>query len=131
MGQNDSLIAVVDDDQAVREAIKGLLRSLQFTAEAFPSAEDFLSSPHLSRIALLIADVHMPGMSGIGLHCHLSAFYGNIPTILITAHPSDNVRNRALQAGVHCYLAKPFSGDDLLDCVRTALADALDSRDAP
>jgi FixJ family two-component response regulator len=114
-------IAIVDDDESVREAVKGLVRSIGLSAEAFASAEDFLRSPHLSRAACLVTDLNMPGMSGLDLHCHLTMVRKSIPTVLITAYPTDSVRARALSAGVICYLAKPFSEDDLLDCVRSAL----------
>ena len=117
------LIGVVDDDESVREATKGLMRSLGFAAEAYASAKDFLASPDLGRIACLIADLNMPEMSGIELHGHLVATGQNIPTVLITAYPDEDVRARALNAGVICYLTKPFAEDDLLACIRSALPD--------
>jgi FixJ family two-component response regulator len=116
-----TLISIVDDDQSVREATKGLMKSLGFTAEAFSSAADFLTSPNLCRTACLIADVNMPGMTGPELHDRLMALGNIVPTILITAYPDDNVRARALAAGVICYLKKPFDEDDLLGCIRSAL----------
>jgi FixJ family two-component response regulator len=116
-----SLIAIVDDDEAVRESTKGLMRSLGFNAEAFPSGEDFLRSPHLNRTACLVADVNMPEMNGLELHQHVSALPESIPTILITAYPSDRNRTQALDAGVLFYLAKPFSEAELLSSVRSAL----------
>jgi FixJ family two-component response regulator len=127
---NQPLIAIVDDDESVREATKGLMRSMGLTAEAFACGEEFLRSPHLNRTACLVADIHMPGMSGLDLHRHLSARNKTIPTILITAYPNDSVRARALSAGVICYLAKPFSEDDLIKCIRSALADAGDGGSA-
>jgi FixJ family two-component response regulator len=119
------LICVVDDDELVREAISGLMKSLGYRAAAFASAEAFLrSSTRLSRTACLIADVNMPAMSGLDLHQHLSTSAMPIPTILITAYPDDGARDRALSAGVICYLSKPFEEDDLLGCVRSALTSA-------
>jgi FixJ family two-component response regulator len=115
------LISIVDDDESVREATKGLMKSLGFTAEAFPSAAAFLTSRHLRRTACLIADVNMPGMTGPELHDRLMALGRTIPTILITAYPDDNVRARALAAGVIGYFKKPFDEDDLLGCIRSAL----------
>jgi FixJ family two-component response regulator len=115
------LIAVVDDDESVREATRGLLRSMGLTVEVFPSGEDFLNSPHLSRIACLVADINMPGMSGLDLHDHVSTLEKRIPTILMTAYPNDRNRKRSLAAGVRCYLVKPFNEDELLDCIRKAL----------
>jgi FixJ family two-component response regulator len=118
------LISIVDDDESVREATKGLMKSLGFTAETFPSAADFLTSHHRRRTACLIADVNMPGMTGPELHRRLIASGDTIPTILITAYPDDNVRARALSAGAICYLRKPFDEGDLLVCVRSAVAGA-------
>jgi FixJ family two-component response regulator len=115
------LISIVDDDESVREATKGLMKSLGYTSEAFPSAENFLQSHHALRTSCLIADVNMPGMSGLDLRHHLSASGKAIPTILITAYPDDRVREDALNAGVICYLSKPFDVGDLLFCIHSAL----------
>ena len=130
MHNNQPLIAIVDDDESVREATKGLMRSMGLAVEAFACGEDFLRSPHLSRTACLVADVNMPGMSGLDLHRRLSARNKSIPTILITAYPNDSARARALSGGVICYLAKPFGEDDLINCIRSALADAGDGGSA-
>lgn len=118
------LISIVDDDESVREATKGLMKSLGFAAEVFPSAEDFLASRHLRRTTCLIADVNMPGMTGLELHRRLKASGKTIPTILITAYPDDGVRARAVTDGVICYLSKPFDEDDLLACISSALTRA-------
>jgi len=116
------LISIVDDDESIREATKGLMRSLGFAAEAFASADDFLRSPHLHQTACLVADVNMPGMSGLDLSRSLVASGESIPTILITAYPNEIVRARGLGAGVVGYLTKPFGEDDLLACIHSALA---------
>jgi FixJ family two-component response regulator len=116
------LIAIVDDDEDVREATKGLMRSLGFVVEAFSSGEDFLRSPSFDRTACLVADINMPGMSGLELHRQVSRLNQSIPTILITGHPSDSGRQRALDAGVLRYLTKPFSEEELLGSVHLALA---------
>ena len=121
MPKRKPLISIVDDDESVREAAKGLMKSLGYTAETFPSAEDFLRSREVPRTACLIADVNMPGMSGLDLHRHLSTTGKRIPTILITAYPDDSARERALNAGVICYLSKPFDEGDLLSCIHSAL----------
>jgi FixJ family two-component response regulator len=115
------VIAVVDDDQSVREAVTGLLKSLGYRPVAFRSAEDFLNSEQGRGAACLIADVQMPGMTGPELHDRLVARGEPIPTILVTAYPDEAVRARALRAGVKGYLPKPFSEDDLLGCIRSAL----------
>jgi FixJ family two-component response regulator len=124
------LIAIVDDDESVREATKGLIRSVGLAAEAFRSGEDFLRSPHLGRAACLVTDVNMPGMSGLDLHRRVATVGKGIPTILITAYPNDSVRARALSAGIICYLIKPFSEEELLRCIRFAL-DEEDGASAP
>lgn len=115
------LISIIDDDESVREAIRGLLRSLGFLIEAFSSAQDFLESPRLRETACLIADIHMPIMTGLELYGRLVELGHTIPTILITAYPDDSVRARALKNGVICHLSKPFAADDLLRCVGLAL----------
>jgi FixJ family two-component response regulator len=123
------VIAVVDDDESVREAVAGLLKSLGYRPVAFRSAEDFLNSKQGHGAACLIADVQMPGMTGPELHERLVACGEPIPTILITAYPNERVRARVLQAGVKGYLTKPFAENDLLACIDSALhADAARER---
>src|SRR5215470_18595523 len=117
----ETLISIIDDDEDVREAIAGLMKSRGFTVEAFPSALAFLACPNVRDTSCLIVDVHMPRMTGIELHRRLVESGHAIPTILITAYPDDSVRARALADGVICYLTKPCSDDDLLGCVSSAL----------
>jgi FixJ family two-component response regulator len=116
-----ALISIVDDDESVREATKGLMKSLGFSAQTFACAEDFLISHGLQGTTCLIADVQMPGMSGLDLYRRLCAAGKSIPTILITAYPDDNLRARALRAGVISYLIKPFNEDELLECLRAII----------
>ena len=115
------MISIVDDDKSVREATVGLMRALGFSAQTFPCAEDFLKSNRVHDTSCLIADVQMPGMTGLELYSCLRASGTPIPTVLITAHPNDTVRTRALTAGVVGYLTKPFTEADLLRCIETAL----------
>ena len=115
------MISIVDDNESVREAMTGLMRSVGFSAQAFQSAEGFLRSSRLDRTACLVTDMQMPGMTGLELHRRLVASGKPIPTILITAYPDESVRARAKEAGVICYLTKPFNEDDLLSCIRRAL----------
>jgi FixJ family two-component response regulator len=117
-----AVIAIVDDDQSVREALTSLVRSLGYVAMAFECAEDLLKSRRRRSMSCVIADVQMPGMTGIELHNRLVASGEPIPTILITAFPDERSRERALQAGAIGYLTKPFSEDDLLACIRSNLA---------
>jgi len=98
-----------------------LVRSMGFAAQAFSCGEDFLAFDQLPRTACLIADVRMPGMSGLELYNRLRQSGQFIPTILMTAFPTERDRRRALSAGVLCYLAKPFRDDELLECVGAAI----------
>jgi FixJ family two-component response regulator len=125
------IVAIVDDDEAVGNAIEVLLRSIGLVAQAFSSGEEFLRSPELRRTECLVVDFDMPKMSGLDLHNNLSRLGKEIPTVMITAYPSDDIRARALQAGVICYLPKPFDESDLLNCIQTALDRIKGNRGAP
>jgi FixJ family two-component response regulator len=116
-----SLVSVVEDDQFFRESMRRLMRSLGYDVAAFPSAADFLASPRLGETACLIADVHMPAMTGIELHEYLIEAGYAIPTILVTAYPDDAHRARALNGGVVGYLRKPVDEQHLMRCLRAAL----------
>jgi FixJ family two-component response regulator len=115
------IISIVDDDESVREALVGLMQSHGYGAQAFESSALFLASG--SRPNCLIADMHMPEMTGLDLCCHLTASGDAIPTILITARHDESLRERALKAGVLCYLTKPFKEESLLKCIRSVLMD--------
>jgi FixJ family two-component response regulator len=101
--------------------MESLMKSLGFDAEAFDSAESFLRSDRRKCTSCLIADIQMPGMTGLELHDRLASSDKPIPTILITAYPDDRVQTRALRMGVRCLLAKPFSYEELLGCIHRAL----------
>jgi FixJ family two-component response regulator len=115
------LVSIVDDDELMRDALQGLLREAGFPARAFVSGEAFLSSgaQHLS--SCLIADVSMPGMSGLDLQARLTAAQIRIPIIFITAHGDERMRMQALKAGAVAFLAKPFDDEVLLRSVRAAV----------
>jgi FixJ family two-component response regulator len=115
------LISVVEDDRSFRESMYRLMRSLGYTVEIFSSATEFLASARLTETACLIADIHMPVMTGLELFRHLIDAGHAIPTILVTAFPNDVDRARALNDGVVCYLPKPFDEEHLTQCVRAAL----------
>jgi FixJ family two-component response regulator len=115
------IVAIVDDDKAVGNAIEVLMRSIGLAARAFSSGDEFLRSPELEHISCLVVDFDMPKMNGLELHHHLSRSGKDIPTVLITAYPSEDVRGRALRAGILCYLPKPFAESELLNCIQTAL----------
>ena len=115
------LISIVDDDESVRATTMDLVSSMGYAAEVFSQPFDFLKSGDLCHTSCLIADMRMPGMTGLELHSHLAKSGHTIPTILITAFPDDRDRARARQAGVRYYLAKPFQDKELLDCIRRAI----------
>jgi FixJ family two-component response regulator len=116
------LISVVDDDISVRRSLDRLIRSVRLEVRMFASAEEFLNSDHSRKADCLILDVSLPGMSGIELHHHLLARRCHVPVIFITAHASDDqARSEAASDWTVAYFTKPFSGDELLDAVNTAL----------
>ena len=115
------MVAIVDDDDLMRTAVHGLLKSAGLLAQAFPSAEEFLRSGHPNDIACLITDIRMPGMSGLELQAQLNADQCRIPTIFITAHGDAKMRMQAMRAGAVEFLAKPFDDEALLQTVRAAL----------
>jgi FixJ family two-component response regulator len=119
--RKEPVISIVDDDQFVRDSLKRLMKSFGYMAAAYPSANDFLKSPQVEETSCLIADVHMPGVTGVELYEHLVRAGCAMPTILITAYPDDRVRTRALDRGVLAYLVKPFSETELTRHVRFAL----------
>jgi FixJ family two-component response regulator len=116
-----SMVSVVEDDQFFRDSMRRLMRSLGYDVAAFPSAAEFLASPRLGETACLIADVHMPAMTGLELHEYLIEAGYAIPTILVTAYPDDVDRVRALNDGVVGYLRKPVDEQHLIRCLRAAL----------
>jgi FixJ family two-component response regulator len=118
---NRTLISIVDDDQPFRESMRKLVMLLGYSVEAFPSAADFLASRLLFETACLVADVHMPGMTGVELHRHLVDTGCAIPTILVTAYPDEVIRAQVLKDGVICYLNKPVDDNHLEQCLRSAL----------
>ena len=115
------LISIVDDDESVRNALKSLIDSVGFRAEVFDSGEKFLNSPYLSQTDCLIADVRMPGMSGLELQDRLSAAGRSIPIVFISAHDDKEARDRGLRAGAIDFLQKPFSEDSLLGAISVCL----------
>src|SRR6202521_5753438 len=118
---NTKLVTIVDDDDLMRSALQGMLKSVALPSQAFASAEDFLKSGQQHQTACLIADIRMPGMSGLELQAHLNAERCRIPTIFITAHGDAKMRLQALREGAVEFLAKPFDDEALLESVREAL----------
>ena len=123
----DEVIAVVDDDEAARESIMGLLRALGFPAASFRDASEFLQSGDLTRVSCVIADFRLPGMGGLDLCARVATSTRPIPTILVTAYPDETTRERALRMGVCCYLSKPLDPERLLACLASAFSTRADS----
>jgi FixJ family two-component response regulator len=118
------MISIVDDDESVREATKGLVRSLGYDAAAFASAEEFLSSDRLNDTVCVVTDVQMPGLSGIELQSRLAEEGHRIPIIFITAYPEERVRGRAQKAGAFGFFDKPFDEDLFIGCLNRAVSSA-------
>jgi FixJ family two-component response regulator len=116
------VVSIVDDDASVRVATHRLVRSLGYIAHTFSSADEFLKSPHVNDTSCLIADVQMPGMSGVELQSVLLAQGRRMPIIFITAFPEESARRRALEAGAMCFLTKPFDGPTLVKYLAAAVA---------
>jgi FixJ family two-component response regulator len=115
------LVVIVDDDEFIRDALHGLLKSVGLPARDYESAEDFLNSGDQLETACLIADIRMPGMSGLDMQARLNAEHCWIPTIFMTAHGDEQMRMHALRAGAVEFLAKPFDDKILLERVEAAL----------
>ena len=116
-----NLVVVVDDEESVRSAVSRLLRAAGLTVRSFASAEDLLQSDQLSATGCLIADIRMPGMSGLDLLAELNARHCPVPAILISAHGDENLRMQAMRLGAVKFLAKPIDGETLLASARAAL----------
>ena len=119
--EKPNVVAIVDDDELIRNALHGLMKSAGFQALAFASGEEFLKSGQQERTACLIADIRMPGMSGLELQTRLIKDRHKIPIIFITAQGDEKMRMQALRAGAVKFLTKPLDRGVLLDSVRTAL----------
>lgn len=114
-------IAVVDDDESVREALRNLLRSVGYEVRTFCSAEDFLEHPKDEGFSCLVSDIQMPGMGGLELQKRIVASRAPLPVILMTAFPRDHVRQEAEELGAAGFLTKPFDASRLIECVERAL----------
>ena len=121
--RSTKLVAVVDDDALLRDALRRLLKASGLGAVSFESAEDLVNSGRLPEIACLIADVRMPGMSGLELQAKLKAERCAIPIIFITAHGDAKMRIQAMRDGAVEFLTKPFDNAVLLEVVHAALED--------
>lgn len=115
------MVAIVDDDESVRASLRGLMKKAGFPALAFESAEEFLNSDEREHTECLIADIRMPGMSGLELQSRLIKDHRRIPIIFITAQGDEDLRMQALRAGAVDFLTKPFDNEVLLESLRIAM----------
>ena len=115
------LMAIVDDDDALRNSLDNLLRSVGFRVYGFASAEAFLQAQPAPETACLLLDMRLPGMNGLALQRQLVAAHGSLPIIFVTAYADDDVRARALAAGAVAFLSKPCREEELLQAIEAAL----------
>jgi FixJ family two-component response regulator len=115
------IIAIVDDDEPLREALGSVMKAAGYSARTFASAEEFLACDDCDETACLILDVRLPGRSGIELQKHLTEVGGRLPIIFVTAHGDAALRDSLMRAGAAAFLYKPVRSDTLLREIRRAL----------
>ena len=115
------MISIIDDDESIRLGVVSLVKSIGFDARSFESADRYLSSTERGETSCIVADIQMPGTSGLDLQSRLAAQGDRTPIIFITAFPRPDLQQRALAAGAVGFLAKPFDGQALIDCIEAAL----------
>ena len=121
MAQAEAIVFVVDDDASVREALRGLIRSVGLDVETFASAQDFLAQPRAERASCLVLDVRLPGLSGLDLQRRMAEGDLEIPIVFVTGHGDVPTSVRAMKAGAVEFLTKPFSDRDLLAAIQEAV----------
>ena len=114
-------IAIIDDDEDVRESTRQLLRSRGYSTLAFASAEDFLKSDEVIQVVCVVTDMRMPGMNGVALQARLIDQGNSVPVIFVTAFPEQNLKEQVLAAGARGFLVKPYQEASLIDCIEAAL----------
>jgi FixJ family two-component response regulator len=119
--EKTKMVVIVDDDESMRNALQGLIKEVGLAAHAFASAEEFLAFGLAQQTGCVIADIRMPGMSGLELQARLKADHCTIPIIFITGHGDEKMRLQALRAGAVEFLSKPFDDEILLESVRAAM----------
>lgn len=119
-----SLVAIVEDDEPLREAVDALLRSCGYRTSGHDSAESFISSDIMSRVGCVITDIQMAGMDGIELKHRIDQEAPGTPVIMVTARAEEHVLGRAAASAPFCLLRKPFEPETLIDCVGRALAES-------
>ena len=119
---NEPQIAIIDDDESLRLALVGFVRSLGYRATGFASADEFLAAGAAGASDCIVTDIQMPGLSGIDLKDHLIRTGCRVPVIMVTARTEPALHERALASGALCLLMKPFADDALIGCLERALA---------
>ena len=127
MTQPDPAVFVVDDDEAVRDSLRSLLGSVNLPVKAFASGQEFLDAYRADETGCLVADIRMPGMSGLDLQSELARRSINLPMIMITGHGDIKMCARAMKAGAFDFVEKPFNGQELLDLIHQAVKMNLES----
>jgi FixJ family two-component response regulator len=127
--QRIGIVAIVDDDEDLREALGSLLRASDFIIDTFPTAEAFLAFPRREEISCLVLDIRLPGMSGIELQKRLLDAGHAIPIVFISAHSDSSVRDLVMKAGAVAFLSKPVRGRELLREIETALKESVSRLD--
>jgi FixJ family two-component response regulator len=115
------MVCIIDDDDSLRAALVGLVRSVGYEAQGFASAEAFLQSGAIDACACLVSDIQMPGMSGVELKEHLSAQHIDLPVIMITGRPDPSLEDKARAAGAVGFMKKPFEASALIGFLDMAL----------
>lgn len=128
MSQSESTVFIVDDDEAVRDSLKMLVRSIGLSVETFASADDFLESYDPARPGCLILDIRMPGMSGLELHEQLRDMNATLPIIFITGHGDIPMAVQSIKAGAIDFIPKPFRDQELIDRIQQALEQNVSTR---
>jgi FixJ family two-component response regulator len=116
------VIALVDDDVAIREALQDLLRSCGYETRAFSSAEHFLAECQIGTVGCIVLDMKMPGMSGLELQAHLLSAGGAPPIVFMTSHADSQMRSAAMRAGAHAFLEKPVDDHVLIERLQSAMS---------
>jgi len=122
MSTVDPLISIVEDDESLRQAMVGLVRSLGYRVASYPNAEDFLAADAGLHSNCVITDIQMPGLSGIDLKLRLAADGVTTPVIMVTARAEPALHEKAMASGACCLLRKPFTAEALIECLDRALA---------
>lgn len=116
------IIAVIDDDEAIRTGISSLLRSEGYRIRLFENADDFLARPSgTGEVDLVLTDIQMDGTNGLELQDILRTRHPDLPVMIMTAFPQPDLRTKALVQGAHCFMCKPFEAEELIACIRSAL----------